>query len=581
MRRLPYIVFLICTIAACTGNRVTETLLQKADSLMDIAPDSVYRLLDSLCDRSEGYSRSLRMRCELLKAKAQNKAYVDFTTDSVMLQVADYYDSHGTPNERMLAHYLLGCAYRDLKEAPMSLQCYYDAVESADTTSTDCDYATMMRIYGQIADLLDKQYLPMEELEAWDKYQKYALLSGDTLNYILGLDLKVRTYNVLGDTANILKTTSDAVRLFKKYGYIQHAAMVLPSAIYVWLDKHNYSKAHQLQQIYETQSGLFDEEGNIAKGKEHYYCGKGLYYEGIGKLDSAEYFYRKLFNNGYKFEAEKGLVRIYQIKDDVDTVKYYLDLLCRSFDEDQSDLHAQAMHQVVGMYNYTRNQKIVIQKEKEVQRNRTILYTFVGVIIIGSLLTFSKYRKYKNRKFKELREIHSKYLQIKREYDKANEELHLIETDRAKLQEKKQAEIDCLKDKLHIYETQIAGLTHNNQKEAFMNSEIVLSLKDNNRMVNIKYEVTKAEWEKLYYVLKQSMPALYSIFTQEKVLSHQEFQICILTLMNVSTKEISYMLHSTPSRVSNAKASINQKLFYDVSGAQSLYQNIMQLVYKE
>ena len=52
------------------------------------------------------------MQGELLRARRMNKEYIDFTTDSVMKEVAAYYDRHGSPNERMEAHYLLGCAYR-------------------------------------------------------------------------------------------------------------------------------------------------------------------------------------------------------------------------------------------------------------------------------------------------------------------------------------------------------------------------------------------------------------------------------------------------------------------------------------
>lgn len=74
------------------------------------------------------------MYYDLLRADAQNKAYIDFTTDSVMLQVADYYDQHGTANEQMRAHYLLGCTYRDLKDVPMEQQCFLEATEKADTT---------------------------------------------------------------------------------------------------------------------------------------------------------------------------------------------------------------------------------------------------------------------------------------------------------------------------------------------------------------------------------------------------------------------------------------------------------------
>lgn len=68
------------------------------------------------------------MRYQLVYAKGMNKGYVDFTTDSLMKEIVDYYDNHGTCQQQMLAHYLLGCVYRDLGDSPASLSCYNDAI---------------------------------------------------------------------------------------------------------------------------------------------------------------------------------------------------------------------------------------------------------------------------------------------------------------------------------------------------------------------------------------------------------------------------------------------------------------------
>ena len=51
----------------------------------------------------------------------QNRDYVPFTSDSTALVLTDYFDSHGTANERMRAHYILGCAYRDMGEMPQNV----------------------------------------------------------------------------------------------------------------------------------------------------------------------------------------------------------------------------------------------------------------------------------------------------------------------------------------------------------------------------------------------------------------------------------------------------------------------------
>ena len=61
------------------------------------------------------------MRYELLLAEAQNKLGHPFTTDSVLRRVVGYYDRHGSANQRLKSRYLLGCAYRDLHEAPIAL----------------------------------------------------------------------------------------------------------------------------------------------------------------------------------------------------------------------------------------------------------------------------------------------------------------------------------------------------------------------------------------------------------------------------------------------------------------------------
>ena len=142
--KLQYIfpLLLIATIfTACTEHGDFERRLATADSLMTHEqPDSSYRMLCGMNEEAEEVSEPLRMRHLLLRSNAQNKAYVDFTSDSIGCLLVDYYDAHGTPNERMLAHYIKGCAYRDMGDQPASLRCYNDAVAAADTSATDCNF---------------------------------------------------------------------------------------------------------------------------------------------------------------------------------------------------------------------------------------------------------------------------------------------------------------------------------------------------------------------------------------------------------------------------------------------------------
>ena len=101
------------------------------------------------------------------------------------LMNVDYLDWWGTPNERMTAHYLQGCVFRDQNNAPMALRCYRDAVSYADTTASDCDYRRLSRIYGQTADLFHRQRAPRLEIEAERKAVEYAWKAKDTLAAVI------------------------------------------------------------------------------------------------------------------------------------------------------------------------------------------------------------------------------------------------------------------------------------------------------------------------------------------------------------------------------------------------------------
>ena len=72
-----------------------------------------YILLFLLCFASLGCEDHQQMLTQLEELERQNLADSLMTNDTLAIALSDYFDSHGTPNERMLAHYLLGRTYAD------------------------------------------------------------------------------------------------------------------------------------------------------------------------------------------------------------------------------------------------------------------------------------------------------------------------------------------------------------------------------------------------------------------------------------------------------------------------------------
>ena len=226
-RFIPFFIAIFTALTACTEYHDFERRLSVADTLMNEQPDSVYRMLCAMNEEANHLPEALRMRHLLLRSNAQNKAYVDFTSDSIGCLLVDYYTAHGTPNERMLAHYMRGCAYRDMQDQPAALRCYNDAVAAADTSMADCDYEQLSIIYGQIARIFRHRAMPDNALQAYEYAERYAWKAKDTINVLTIWGNKSNALINQGEIKEGLRTKEAAAEGFRTMGYPQYAAQVM------------------------------------------------------------------------------------------------------------------------------------------------------------------------------------------------------------------------------------------------------------------------------------------------------------------------------------------------------------------
>ena len=81
---------------------------------------------------------------------------------------------------------------------------------------------------------------------------------------------------------------------------------------------------------YEKESGLYDPSGSIQRGRETYYYAKGRFYLAINRLDTAEYFFRRLQKDGYtlnhQIASSKGLQEVYERLKKPDSIAKYANL---------------------------------------------------------------------------------------------------------------------------------------------------------------------------------------------------------------------------------------------------------------
>lgn len=433
--RVILIYMLIFMSLSSCSNRKYEQAITRADNLMELSQDSArsaLAILDSIRPDLSKMSKSTQMRYQLVYAKGMNKGYVDFTTDSLMKEIVDYYDNHGTCQQQMLAHYLLGCVYRDLGDSPASLSCYNDAVEKVDTTSSDCDYKLLTRVYEQQGALFLSQSMPQNALSAYQKAEKYAWIAKDTLSAVLSYEHLGNIYEYMDNMNKVIEVYENASRRYRQYGYPVQAARALGGAIQALILTKQYAKAKKYMDVFEAESGYFQKDSCYSYiNYSHYYYLKGLYCL-ESHSDSAKYWFTKCqefakTNNNKSFSAYAWY--LYYIKhQQMDSVAKYSEQAFAYNDSANLDMERDLMQKMQAIYDYDRWKNVAHNEEiKATRANLTLLVSIlvsVSVIIIG-ILTFLVYRK--KRKL-ELQEKEEQENLIRQQIYNTKQELELLRT---------------------------------------------------------------------------------------------------------------------------------------------------------
>lgn len=550
--------------------------LQVIDSLMEAHPQAAY---DSLCrfDSLEvpDVSRKVAMKCRMLMAKAQNKLYLQLSADTKFQEVVDYYDSWGTDNEKMQAYYLLGCVYRDHKDAPKAMMSYKKAIECADTLRKECDYKVLFGIYGQMADIYRYQYLHKQSIECYKKYSYYAAKANNMASYIQGFELIASEYYALGDTLKAVEQIKKGYRQYKAHDMRQDAAQMLPTLIYVCLQRAQYQQAHYYMDIYEKESGLFDKNNNILTGREHYYKAKGMYFLGINRIDSAEYYYRKLGRYGFKYETAQGLLAIYRICLNSDSIKKYSVLCEQEMDKILNGTQANAVVQAASLYDYSRLQQKINKEKLSKVRNKYLAILFVFILSLVFIILVRHYKRIKRKMAEELNKANKDYVMIAQKMKKACEDLKMLQVDKEAFIQQKQEEVSSLQATLHKYKEKYDLLDLADKNNALLASDVVVRFKEMATQKRNGKKAQENDWQELRLIFQQKLPLLFEKMRTSK-LSPQELKVCMLVYLTMDNTEVATLIDTTTKTVNNAKQKVNNKIFGDKS-ASSLYKNLLKV----
>lgn len=518
--------------------------------------------------------RRERMERLLSKAEEMNQNYVPMDTVKFMDEVVSFYSSHGNREEKMRANYMMGCVYRDRGDAPMALQYYNDAVSEADTTQETCDYRQLSRIYGQMAFIFDEQRTTLIGIKMWKMANRYALLAKDTLAAITYYERIGESYSILGNDSLCLSYTQKAYKAYTKHGWGNYAAGALATTIDTELKQKKYTSAKKHIDFFIRYSGIFDEKGNIAIGRELFYESLGNYYEGIHNNDSALYFYRKLLSyptntmcmeNGYK-----GMLSVYEKLAKPDSVLKYARLYADANDSAVVAHSGEAIIKMQNVYNYNNHQRQATIMAQRASRLWKTVCCMIVLAFLFMMVIFVISHRYKNSR-KQLMLANRQYSDTLYQYHQLQQDLHTMTTNINEYKKEKELEIAKL-------EKTLAGFQDDGQAEKIDAERMLLSHPAIKRMHDLAAHIqvpTEAAWEALKETVCQMLPDFYAKIHSAN-LTDKEIGVCILVRLSFTSSEMVILFDLTKQRISNLRSSINQKLF-QISGTAGLDAHIRRL----
>lgn len=385
------IVILILSVCGCCSHRKNERLVRISDTISD-NPALVIRCLDSI--RPETLTDADRHFYDFLWVKANDKAYVKHRSDSLILDVIDYYSSRKSDPLYPEALYYGGRVNSDLGDYPTALQYYHKAIDVVEERGTKAPF--VHSLYSQTGRLLESMRLYDEAMPYIEAALQDTRTLHDTINTIHNLHLLGMTNVNSKDYAKASKYLNEALALSSSLSdTLRRRHLTATSLIYI-------TARHRVAGELDTAVSLIKTLPYKVRPlmRNTALAQAATVYLEAGMLDSAYKAAFELIHNqdmqgkkrGYQIILDSKLLRFSSYDSIAKYATDYATLLDKDFDSNNKTLTLMQR----SSYNYNLHE---IKREKAERSNHHLwLGISVAVIVMLCLVILVLWLKYRNKR---------------------------------------------------------------------------------------------------------------------------------------------------------------------------------------
>lgn len=505
---------------ACQQNDIQIKQLTNIDSVADTDAELALNMLDSIAPYMKNATEASRNYYELLKIKAQDKAYITQTSDSTITRLVEYYENKGDKRLLPKAYYYAGRIYRKLHDATQAVKYFNMAETSAKKYSKDTKL--LANIYAQAGYTLRYQEFHKRSLIKFINAYKTDKINNDTCNMVLSLRDIADTYRNLENPYKALEYFNIAKRLASTLDDKSYASSIKDQMASLYLyELKDADKALKLLK----ESDLYRDSIEISPALSIY----SELYRITGKEDSALMCYKKLLKYGNIYGrqgAYDGLTR-HRIKSGKNKEAYrYFELYMNISDSIRKLNASDAVAKYLALYDYSirdeQNKELKLKNQQEKSKTTIFVITSIllATILISTIMLYRKRFEIINLKIEKLKIINSG-----------------IKENKAKPTDDKIRKINSSE----IYKTiqkKISAYPEKNEN------------------------LSETEWDELDNVVN----SVYENYTEKlhniyNRMSSFEYRVCLLIKINISPVNISHLTNHSKESISSVRRRLYYKAF--------------------
>lgn len=380
MQRILHItlLLLILTIGCGRNDRIAERL-DTIDTLCDTDPRLAVSMLDSI--DSEGLSDKDRHRIDLLTVKSRDKAYILHTSDSLILDIIDYYSRHRKEGLYAEALYYGGRVYSDLGDLPTALEYFQKALDEIPDTESHMEFKR--RVLSQTGRLLINIKLYRQALPYIQKSLGVSKKLKDSLNVVYD-DILLTSVNINTDSLEQAKTyLSEAIAYSNSIPDVDKYWLQATQALILYKEGKIESALNIVRPLPAAVDSLC-ENYSLSVAADIYHA--------AGIVDTAYMYAQRLaisdnINNrinGFQTLFSKDLYSLIpedSIKPFVYRFTLFIEDYLKRYEAEDAILRN-------ARYNYD----LHVQQQKKAERAKIWIATIASVIIVALIITILLYR---------------------------------------------------------------------------------------------------------------------------------------------------------------------------------------------